>query len=143
MIDAEDPVILAHMRLSGTALETGPASQVRFRSDVIADLDERDVRADLHNLTAHFMTDYPGRMDAAVSPRVPIINMGIRPAERGRCDTDDGIGRARFRIRSVGRSQSWLGRCLDERTHDFIVYQVVDSAYLSGKNGLRKGLRDR
>ena len=66
------------------------------------------------------------RVDAAVCPGIPIVNMGIRPAERGGCDADDRIGGARFRIRPVGGGQPWLSRCLDERTHGSIVYHGLD-----------------
>ena len=90
------------MRLSGPTLEAVATCEVRFGSNVIAHFGERDVRADFHDLAAHFMANDAWRLDAAVRPGIPIVNMGIGPAERGGCDTDDGVGRARFRIRPVG-----------------------------------------
>ncbi len=101
-IDAEDAVILAHMRLSGTTLEALTTCDVRLGGDIIAHFDERDIRADLHDFAAHFMANDTRRVDAAMRPGIPIVNMGICPAERGGCDADDGVGRARFRIRPVG-----------------------------------------
>jgi hypothetical protein len=132
------------MRLSGATLETLATSQVRLRCDIVPHLDQRDLGPDLHHLAAHFMADNTGGMDSAVCPRIPIINMGIRPAERGGCDADDCIGGARFRIRPIGGGQPWLCRCLDERMHGPIVYQLFDSAYpVQEKNGLRLGPPDR
>ena len=101
-IDAEDAIILAHMRLSGATLEALATCDVRLGRNVIAHLDERHVRADFHDLAAHFMANDAWRMDAAVRPGIPIVNMGIGSAERGGCDADDGVGRAWFRIRPVG-----------------------------------------
>src|SRR5262249_8137117 len=121
-IDAEDAVILAYMGLSGTTLETMATCDVRLGGDVIAHLDERDIRTDLHDFTAHFMTNDARRVNAAMRPGIPIVNMRIRPAERGGGDADDGIGETRCRIRSVGGGQPWLCRRLDERTHELIVY---------------------
>jgi hypothetical protein len=132
------------MRLSGATLEALATGQVRLRCDIVPDLDQRDLGPHFHHFAAHFVTDNPGGMDAAVGPRIPIINMGIRPAERGGFDTDDCIGQARSRIRPVDGGQPWLRRCLDERTHGPIVYQVFDPAYpVHEKNGLRLGPRDR
>ena len=125
-INAEDAVILAHMRLSGATLEALATCDVRLGGDIIAHLDERDIRANLHDLAAHFMANDARRVDAAVRPGIPIVNMGIRPAERRGGDADDGIGKTRLRIRPVGGGQPWLCRCFDERTHDIIVYHVLD-----------------
>ena len=121
--------MLAHMRLSGAALEALATCDVRLGGDVITHLDERDIRADFHDVAAHFMTNDARRVDAAVRPGVPIVNMSIRSAERGGGDADDGIGRTRFRIRPVGGGQPWLCRCLDERTHGLIVYHWPGLAY--------------
>ncbi len=121
--------MLAHMCLPGAALEALTACDVRLSGDVIAHLDERDIRADFHDFAAHFMANDARRVDAAMRPGIPIVNMGIRPAERGGGDADNGIGRARFRIRPVGGGQSWLCRCLNERTHESIVYHDLDPAY--------------
>src|SRR6267143_1031959 len=142
-IDAEDAVILAHMRLSGATLETVTTCDVRLSGDVIAHLDERNIRADIHDLAAHFMANDTRRVNAAVSPGIPIINMGIRSAERSGCDADDRIGVARFRIRPVGNGQPWLSRGLDERTHGPIVYHGLDPAYTFRKKRVAPGSRDR
>ena len=131
------------MRLSGATLETVTACDVRLGGDVIAHFDEGYIRADLYDLAAHFMANDAWRVNPAVCPGIPIVNMSICSAERGGRDADDRIGGTRFRVRPVGDGQPWLRGCFDERTHNPIVYQVVDSAYPSRKNGLREGLRGR
>ena len=103
-IDPEDAIVLAHMRLPGTTLEALTTCDVRLGGDIIAHFDERDIRADLHDLAAHFMANDARRVDAAVGPGIPIVNMGICSAERGGCDADDSVGRAWFRFRPVGGS---------------------------------------
>lgn len=82
------------MRLSGATLETVSTCDVRLGGDIIAYLDERDIRTDLHDLAAHFMADNAWRVDTAVRPGIPIVNVGIGSAERGGCDTDDCVGGA-------------------------------------------------
>jgi len=78
-IDPENTVILTHMRLSGSTLEAVTTCEMRLCGDVISRLDERHVRADFHDFTTHFMADDARRVDTAVRPRIPIVDMGIRP----------------------------------------------------------------
>jgi len=118
------------MRLSRAALETVTTCDVRLGGDVIAHLDERDVGPDFHHFAAQFMADNPRGLDAAVGPRIPIVNVGIGSTERGGGDADDSISRARFRIRPVGGGQPWLCRRLDERTHGPIVYHRLNPGKL-------------
>ena len=135
--------MLADMRLSGTTLETVATCEVRLGCNIVPYLDQRDLGPDFHDFAAHFMTDDPWRVDAAVGPRVPIVNMGIGPAERSGGDADDRIGAAWLWIRAGAEGQSRLRRCFDKSPHGFIVYQRSDSAYPYGENRVAQVRRDR
>ena len=79
-VHAENAIISAHVRLAGPALEADSACQMRFGRHIVANFDEGNIGADLHDFPAHFMSDNARRLNAAVGPFVPIVNVGIGAA---------------------------------------------------------------
>src|SRR5262249_25764440 len=122
-INAKDTVVTADVRLTCATLKTDSASEMGFRGDIIASLDQRHGGTDFHDFAAHFVPDNPRRMNTALGPGVPVIDVGISAAERGGLDADDGLVRPRCRVRTARCCQSWSCTGLDQRAHVTIVSQ--------------------
>jgi hypothetical protein len=56
-----------------------------------------------------------------VSPGIPVIDVGIGSAERGRFDADDGVVGAGCWVLAFGVREAGLGGSFDERTHRSII----------------------
>lgn len=122
-VHTENPVVTADVRLAGATLEARSTREVGFCGDVIAGLDESDRRADVDDFSAHFMPDNTRRMNAAVRPGVPIVDMGVGAAQRRRFDADDGVMRSRCWIGTCRRGETGFGCRLDQGAHESIVSQ--------------------
>ncbi len=142
-IDAEDAIIPADVRLAGPALKTPATGDVRFRRDVVTYFDQRDGGADFHDLTAHFMADDTGRVDAAMSPGIPIIDVGVSAAERGGLHADDGVVRSGSRIRAGGGDQPGFRRHFHKSPHASLYNTRPILPNRGGRNGLHEGPRPR
>src|SRR5262249_24102820 len=127
-IHAQNTVVAADVCLTSATLKTDSAGEMGFRGDIIASLDQRHGGTDFHDFAAHFVPDNPRRMNTALGPGVPVIDVGVCAAERGCLYADHGLGRSRRRVRTGRCCQSWSCTSLDQRTHVTIVSQLTPLA---------------
>src|SRR5208283_3244516 len=89
---ADNLYILADVGFAGSALQTLAAGDVHFGGDKIAFLNAGDFIAEGDDLAAEFVSGDEGRMDAALGPAVPFVNVEIGAAYRGDFDFDQDLG---------------------------------------------------
>ncbi len=116
-VDADDLHVLADVRLADTALQALAARDVHFSGDEVAFLDAGHFVADGLDRAAEFVTGNQGRMNAALRPLVPLINMQIGAADGRRLDFDQHIGRAILRYRNFADFCARRGRGLNNSKH--------------------------
>ena len=68
---------------------------VALAGNALADVQSGDARAKLGDLADVFMADGHGRLDVLLRPRVPVVNVDIRAADRGFVDLDEDLSRTR------------------------------------------------
>ena len=101
LIDAQYPVVLADVRVACPALKAHGARDMRLGRDIVPDGDRRHPRAGLDDLAAQLMADDARRVDAALGPFVPAVDVVIGPAEGRGQDPHDHLPRAGRRFGNV------------------------------------------
>ncbi len=116
-VDAQDAVVLADVRVAGPALEAHAAGDVRLGRDIVADGDHRDVRPDFHHFTAQLMADDAGRVNAALRPLVPSVDMVVGSAQRRGYDAHNHLAGPGLRLGNIQQLQAGSGLCFDQCAH--------------------------
>src|SRR2546428_12913374 len=116
-VDAQDPVVLADVRVAGPALEATGAGDVRLGRDVIPNGDRRHAGTGLDDLAAQLMPDDARRADAALGPFVPAVDVVIGPAEGRGQNLHDHLPRAGRRFGNVQQLQPRGSLRLDQCAH--------------------------
>ena len=130
MIDVQDAIVPADMRLAGAALKTLAAGHVRFRRHIVADLDAGHIRADL---AAHFVADDARRVYAAMRPGIPVVDVRIGAAERRGFHFHNDIAGPGGGVGTGHRCQAGPGGGLHECAHTRILAQLCYGGTCSPK----------
>src|SRR6185437_10732526 len=94
VIHADDLHELADVRFAGAALQALAAGHVHLRRDEVAFLDAGDLGAHRSYHAAEFVPGDERRMNAALRPGVPVIDVQVGAADRGYFDFDQNVGQA-------------------------------------------------
>ena len=97
-VDADDLHMLADVRLAGAALQALAAGHVHLGGNEVAFLNAGDFFAEGFDLAAELVSGDERRMNAALRPLVPLINVQVGAADGGDFDFDQHI------IASKGRN---------------------------------------
>ena len=117
-VDPKNAIVLAHVSLSRSALKAASTREVRFGRDVVSHGDQRDRVADRHHFSAHFMPDDPWRLDSALGPVIPPIDMGVRAADGRGSDTNHDFSLTGRRVGHRFKSQAGSRSGFDKRAHE-------------------------
>src|SRR5439155_26007446 len=85
-VDTQNSIILANMRVAGSALKANSTCQMRFGGDIVSHLDRGDPGAELDDMAAHVVPKDSGRMASCLRLFVPTINVISGSAQRGGCE---------------------------------------------------------
>src|SRR2546422_4646793 len=91
---------------------------MRLGRDVVPDGDRRHPRAGLDDLAAQLMADDARRVDTALGPFVPAVDVVIGPAEGRGQDPHDHLPRAGRRLGNVQQLQPRGRLRLDQRSEE-------------------------
>src|SRR5260370_1996967 len=95
-VDADDFHVLANVGFAGAALQALAAGHVHFGGYKITLLDAGDFIAERDHLAAEFVSGDQRRMNAALGPTVPFINVEIGAADGCDFDLDENFGATAF-----------------------------------------------
>ena len=95
-VDADDLHVLADVRLADAALQTLAAGHVHLGGNEVAFLHAGDFIADSFHDAAEFVARNQRRMNAALRPLVPLVDVQVGAADGGHLDLDQHVGRAEF-----------------------------------------------
>jgi len=90
-IHADALGVAAQMPPPGAAVAAMPAGDVSFAGHAIAGLDAAHFAADLDDLARVFVTDRHRHRNGFLRPGIPVVDVHIRPANRGAVDFDEHI----------------------------------------------------
>jgi hypothetical protein len=105
-IDADDLDVFANMGLPGAAEQTRQVGDVSFHRDALADAHGAYLGADRRDRSHDFMSDDEGRLDPALRPRVPRVDVMIGSAEPRLFDSDQDVAGADVGDRHVGQEEA-------------------------------------
>ena len=91
-VDADDLHVLADVRLADAALQALAAGHVHLGGDEVAFLHAGDIVADGLDGAAELVAGNERRMNAALRPLVPLINVQVGAADGGHLDLDQDVG---------------------------------------------------
>ena len=95
------------------------ANDVSLRRDRFARNEIADGAADLIDDADEFVSDDHGDGDRLLSPRVPVIDVDVGPADRSLLDPDENIVRSHFGDRHFFQAKSRFGPPFYECLHRF------------------------
>ena len=90
-IDADDLHVLTNVSFAGATLQALAAGYMHLGRDEVAFLHAGNFVAEGHNFAAEFVSGNQRRMDAVLSPAVPVINMKVSAADASAQDSDQNI----------------------------------------------------
>ena len=93
-VHADDLHVLADVRFANAALQALTAGHVHLGGDEVAFLDAGDLVAHRFHRTAELVPGNQRRMNAALRPLVPLVNVQVGAADGGHLDLDKHIGQA-------------------------------------------------
>src|SRR5262249_46846047 len=103
--------------LAGAAERAVAAGEVPLGADDLADGDAADLATDLDDLSREFVTEHERRLDAPLGPVVPVIDVGVGPADAGGQGPDGALGRADRRDGNVANREAFARALLDDGLH--------------------------
>ena len=80
-VDADDARVAADVAVARAALQAMPAHDVAFSGDELPYAQLRDTLAHRHDLPGEFVPHHDRRMDPALGPGIPLVNMDISAAD--------------------------------------------------------------
>src|SRR5262249_39621308 len=117
-VDADDARVATDVAIAGAALEAMPAHDVPLSGDLLANAQPRDAVAQSLDLSGELVTDDEWRLEAALSPMIPIGDMQIRAAHAGVPHGDQPFPRSRNRLRDGLHGQAGRAFFFDDRLHE-------------------------
>ena len=97
-VHADDLDVLADVRFADAALQALAAGHVHLGGDEIAFLHAGDLVADGLHRAAELVSGNERRMNAALRPLVPVVNVQVGAADGGDLDLDQDVGAAELRF---------------------------------------------
>ena len=116
-VDADDLHVLADVRLADAALQALAAGHVHFGGDEVAFLHAGDFVADGFDRAAELVAGNERRMNAALRPLVPLVNVQVGAADGGHLDLDQHVGRAKLRFGNFADFRARCGLRLNDGKH--------------------------
>src|SRR5215831_11358745 len=102
---------------AGAAVAAVSASDVTFARDAIADGKSAHLASDLDHGSAILMTDRHGNGNGLLRPRIPVVNVHIRSADRSFVDRNAYVVGAKDGRRNVLKFDARSSAMFDERFH--------------------------
>lgn len=90
-IDANSDGGAAEVATSGAAITALAADNMAFAGNNFAFFDILNVAAKINDLSDEFMPDDHGRLDGALGPLIPLVDVDISSANRGFQDPDENV----------------------------------------------------
>ncbi len=116
-IHADNLRVLAKVRPAGAAGCAGVADDVALCRNIVPDLDLIHHLSNLDHMPAKFVPHDHRRLDAALRPRIPLVDVQVRPADGRGCNLDQHFPRPRFGNRHLHQLQARGTIGLDDGTH--------------------------
>jgi hypothetical protein len=77
---------------AGAAVAAVAADDVAFGADPLAEFVAGDAGADLHDAADEFVPDHEARLDRALTPLVPLVDVQVGAADGGLFQLDQDLG---------------------------------------------------
>src|SRR5208282_1083562 len=116
-VHADDLHVLADVRFADAALQALAARYVHLGGDEVARLDARNFVTDCFDRAAKLVAGNERRMNAALRPLVPQVNVQVGAADGRHLDLDQYVGRAKSRFRDFADFRARCGLRLDNGNH--------------------------
>src|SRR6185436_12714075 len=97
----------------GHAVAAASADEMALGADDVADLEIHHVRSDLDDLADKLMPARCRHLDRRLRPRVPVVNMEIRPTDAALLGADHDVVDGHLRLGYVFDPQTWLCLAFD------------------------------
>ena len=130
------------MTASGETIAAMPASDVAFAGDEIALGKTFHVIADKIDNPDELVPDGHRHRDRFLRPRVPVIYMYVRPADRGFQNADEHVVAFDFRNRNLFEPKSGLGFALHDRLHRFLHERKLSADFADSRRFPEIGCRN-
>ncbi len=116
-VDADDLHVLADVRLAGAALQALAAGHVHLGGDEVARLHAGHFVAHGFDGAAELVAGNERRMNAALRPLVPLVNVQVGAADGGHLDLDQDVGAAELRLGNFADFRARRGLRLNNGKH--------------------------
>ena len=116
-VHADDLHVLADVRFADAALQALAAGHVHLGGDEVAFLDAGNFLAHGFDDAAELVPGNERRMNAALRPLVPLINMQVGAADGGHLDLDQNVGRSELRFGNFANLRARRGLRLYNSKH--------------------------
>ena len=116
-VHPDDLHVLADVRLADAALQALAAGHVHLGGDEVAFLHAGDFVAHGFHRAAELVAGNQRRMNAALRPLVPLVNVQIGAADGGHLDLDQNIGGSKFRYGNFANFGARRGLRLNDGKH--------------------------
>src|SRR6185312_921309 len=116
-VHADADGVRAQVLAAGAAVAAVAAHDVAFGGDAVADLVAGDTGADLHDAADELVADGEARLDRALGPFVPLVDVQVGAADRGLLQLDQHLIRADLGHRHLFHPDALFGLALDQGFH--------------------------
>src|SRR5215470_6974906 len=118
-VHADDFHVLADVGFTGAALQAFSAGDVHFRGNEVTFFHAGDFVTEGDDFAAEFVAGNEGRVDAALGPAIPFINMKVGAADGGYFDFYEDVGTSEAWDFDLANVHARRGLRLDDRQHAF------------------------
>ena len=116
-VHADADRVRAQVLLAGAAVAAHAADDVAFGADALAERVAAHAGAHVDDAADEFVTDHQPRLDHALRPLVPLINVQVGAADRGLFELDQHIVRTDLGNRYLFHPDPARGFALDQGFH--------------------------
>ena len=121
--------VLAQVTPARQAVAAHPADDVALAVHQVALLEALHQAPDLLDDSYELVADDHRGLDRALGPVVPVVDVDVRPADRGLLDADKDVARAGKGHRSLNELEAGPRPCLGDRSHRRGSHGGVRGAY--------------
>ncbi|CAM5629473.1 hypothetical protein RLIN73S_05304 [Rhodanobacter lindaniclasticus] len=116
-VHADADGVRAQVLAAGAAVAAVAADDVAFGGDAVADLVAGDAGADLHDAADELVADGEARLDRALAPLVPLVDVQVGAADGGFLDPDQHFVGTDLGHRHLFHPDALFGLALDQGFH--------------------------